>query len=501
MKTRIDSTIKKLFLLLAFLVIPSGCTPQTTTFSLIHHYPYLTALNTWICNHMHALIPPSIITKTTKSNDEILQETKKIKDWNIIVYMAANNNLHMFSIKNLQQMIHIGSNERINIIVQLDGYRMEDISRFYLEKDNPILIDSFNHTQATISGTRQSLEEFVTWAIQTYPAKHQALILWNHGSGIKDPRLWEKRIIAHRDDFFFFNHQLCLLELNRHLLDNNYEDQSNRGIAFNDTFETYITNQELTETLDTLSTNILNNKKIDLLFFDACHMAMIEIGSQIKSAVCYMVGSEEIEPGNGHNYMYALEPFLHKNLSPSEFACHLVHAYEQEYINFNADYTQSAIHLESYEPLEELMQKITSNLNFLLQKESTIITQFIRSIRFSRRYTTEFGDPDYIDFCLFFQNLEKKLISLLGNEIIANITMTTIVKTIELINQCLEIALKKTIIKNTSGFNLPYAQGLAIYFPRRSIDSYYRTTIFDQKTQWSTFLTTFALNLQKLGES
>ncbi|MBY0353101.1 hypothetical protein K2W90_01935 [Candidatus Babeliales bacterium] len=492
---------KKLVLFSIFATTTFFCTASKPSLILNNHYPYIAALNKWLTNNTFALTPPSIITKTKKTNDQIRQEAKQTKEWNIIVYMAANNNLHAFSIKNLQQMIHIGSNERINIVVQLDGYRMEDVSRFYIEKDNPVLISSFNHTAATISGTTQSLLEFVTWALETYPAKQQALVLWNHGSGIKDPHIWGKKIISHRDEFFFFNHQTCLLELNRHLLDHDFEELEERGIAFNDTFETYITNQELKDTLDTICTNALNNKKIDLLFFDACHMAMVEIGSQIKSAVHYMVGSEEIEPGGGHNYIYALEPFLHRSFSPAEFACHLVNAYEQEYINFNADYTQSAINLTAYESLEKLIKQITANLRNLLQQEPETLTQVLQSIRYSRRFTTEFGDPDYIDFCLFFQTLEKKLSALLTDQPFTQASTIKISETVRLLQQSLTLMLEGIIIKNIAGLNLPYAQGLAIYFPRRSIDPYYRTTIFDQTTQWSEFLHTFGLNLRNLGNS
>ena len=38
----------------------------------------------------------------------------------------------------------------------------------------------------------ENLYDFAKWAITNYPAKHQALILWNHGSGIEDPHIWGK---------------------------------------------------------------------------------------------------------------------------------------------------------------------------------------------------------------------------------------------------------------------------------------------------------------------
>ena len=41
------------------------------------------------------------------------------KDWNFIVYIAANNNLHRFSVHNIRQMAKVGSTENMNIVVQI----------------------------------------------------------------------------------------------------------------------------------------------------------------------------------------------------------------------------------------------------------------------------------------------------------------------------------------------------------------------------------------------
>lgn len=431
----------------------------------------------------------TISTPSEKENNPIIKETK---DWNFIVYLAANNNLHPFSIKNLQQMTYVGSTNTLNILAQLDGYRQSEISRYFIEKNNPILIKSFEHTHETVSGTTASLYNFVEWAIKTYPARHQALILWNHGSGIKDPHIWGKKIMMHRDHFFIFNYATGLLELNKNLLsDSDEEETKNKGIAFNDTYETYITNQELQETLNRISKNLLGGKKIDLLCMDACHMAMVEIGSQIKDAVDYMVASEELEPGSGYNYTYLLEPFIKSSLTPAEFARHVTHAYQLEYSNFNADFTQSAIHLHNLDALEKNIKQVSSLLVSLVEDQAvTCMIHTIQSIRMSWRYTTEFCDPDYIDFCHLYKSLSHKIQFLLSHNLNNEKTTTQLNDLKLLLEQGLNM-MQNYIIKNTSGVNLPHAYGLSIYFPKRSIDSYYYKTEFDKKTDWTKFLTTY----------
>lgn len=425
------------------------------------------------------------------------QPKKSIKDWNLIVYLAANNNLHSFSIKNLQQMIHVGSTDSINILAQLDGYRQREVTRYYIEHKNPIVMSSMDYSNETISGTKESLYSFVKWAVETYPARHQCLILWNHGSGIKDPHIWGKQIMSRRDEFYFFNYDSGLLELNRKLLDNDI-DEFLRGIAFNDTYETYLTNQELTETLDNISQKLLGGKKIDLLCMDACHMAMIEVGSQVKSAVEYMIGSQEIEPGSGYNYIYLLAPFVKGTLTVEEFAKQAVSAYVKEYRHFNADYTQSAVNLNNFKKLEGGVHKTSKALiDLIKQNDNDIIIKILKSIRLSGRYTTEFYDPDYIDLCHFYKSLSKKINHLLEK---GSLTDEIKQKFTLLKNLSLEIlnSMQNYIIKNSSGMNLPFAYGLSIYFPKNFVDTYYYKTIFDRKTGWSNFLHKYQKHARRL---
>ncbi|QQR48606.1 hypothetical protein IPF37_03500 [bacterium] len=421
------------------------------------------------------------------------------KDWNFMVYMAANNNLHTFAIANLMQMISVGSTPDLNILVQLDEYGKREVSRYYIEKNNPITVATSDHTQISTSGTKQSLYEFMKWSIQKFPANNHAIVLWNHGSGIKDPHIWGRTLMKNRDQLFAFNDKTGLLELNRHIaryhLDKYEEEQrfisytyeilKRRGIAFNDTYEEYLTNQDLTMVLEKVSKELLG-KKIDLLLMDACHMAMVEVGSQVKSAVNYMAASEEIEPGPGYNYSFLLEPFTHNTLSPQEFACQAVKAYAQHYKGINADFTQSAINLNEFEKLEKNIKDITLLMTNVIDTETSIdFKALLQSIRKNRRHTTSFCDYDYIDFCHFYKSL---------NEIIAIKLPDTKGSTREKLMNIRLLALQglsmmqNYILMNATGINLPNAFGLSFYFPTRRMDDTYFKTIFDQQTKWSEIL-------------
>lgn len=423
-------------------------------------------------------------------------KAKPQKNWNFLVYIAANNDLNSFSLHNIKQMVKVGSTNNINILVQLDKEGAPDIKRYYIKKDQKITEGSYSFSKDTITGTPDSLFKFVQWAVEKYPAKHQCLVLWNHGSGIKDPSIWGRALINHRDRLFHFNPETGLLELNRHnLVDRigNYmqleqEKRGPKGIAFNDTFEEYLTNQDLEKALKKISADVLGGNKIDLLCMDACHMAMLEIGSQVKASVKYIAASEEVEPGNGYNYIYLLKPFKKQTFTPAEFAIQAVKAYEKEYKDINAEYTQSAINLRNYEKLEDNVKQMTEHLVALLdQDEYDFKFKILKKIRRSRKFSTVFCDYDYIDFGHFYKSLAERISEALNTTKFSNKIRLLMQNVSSVALQGLNM-MQNYIISNASGVNLPDAYGLSFYFPSKKIHKSYYKTIFDKKTGWSKVL-------------
>jgi hypothetical protein len=436
---------------------------------------------------------------------------RRLKEWNFIVYIAANNNLQRFSIKNIKQMSESGSSDLINVLVQLDGLGQKDIKRYYVDKNKAVVLDALGYSNATTSGTALSLYEFLKWAILSYPAKHQAVVLWNHGSGIKDPSIWGK-LFAHRDEFFYINYETGMLELNRsqvleralsRIKDKNEIKKilRKKGIAFNDTFETYLTNQDLTKVLEDTSKYLLDGKKIDVVAMDACHMGMIEVASQIKNAANYMVASEEIEPGSGYNYATILNPFgNNKTMDPENFSKHLVYCYQKEYQNENADYTQSAVELENVDVIEKDISKMVELLKFLLQSpERKKVFESLKYIRTTKRYTTTFCDPDYIDLGHFYASLSLVMSDVLSTQQFESEIKTKMEELVKISKEGLE-NIQKCVIGNATGMNLLLSRGLSLYFPVNNIHKSYLKTVFDEKTHWSSFLHLYIKGARKFRE-
>lgn len=400
------------------------------------------------------------------------QKNTEPKSWNFLVYLAANNDLHKFANRNLKEMQNIGSNKHINLIAQLDTFGKKEISRFFIKNKTQECIEKKKNTKECISGTPESLFSFVKWATKHYPAKHTALILWNHGSGIKDPAVWGKLLPPIRNHLFEQNSRTGMYEVSQNLL---------RGIAFNDTFETYLTNAELKTVLQKISTQLLGGKKIDILGMDACHMAMLEVGSQVKDSARYLVASQEIEPGDGWNYNLTLKPFKEKALTPQEFATQIVTAYATQYNHVFADLTLSAIDLEKIETLEQNVSAAGKMLNSFCKSKNqkqnlrTIIT----NTRKSSFATYTFLDGDYIDLHHFCKSLRKKT-----KKIPEHKALTNQLKTIE-------ENIATCVIANAVGQNIPQVKGISIYFPEKQVHRSYPYSDFGKTNQWTDFLYKF----------
>jgi hypothetical protein len=420
-------------------------------------------------------------------------------EWNFMTYMANNNNLYRYGMANFRQMVQAGSNKNMNLLLQMDSLGQKEISRFFIDQNNAKLIESVTNTATSFSGTPINLYEFAGWGTTSFPAQKTCLVLWNHGAGIKDPNIWGRMLMRWRDDLFVLNKKTGLLELDRTLNTRTAQKElfKKRGIAFNEAAEAYLTNDDLKNSLEAICQDFLGGQKIPVLAMDACHMAMAEVGSQVKNSVSIMVASEEVEPGTGWDYKLALAAF-DQPATEKAVASSFVSAYATQYSAANGDYTQSAIDLSFCGALEANVSRLANALIELIDSNGQPGFKIIRDLRFSRSATTEFFDTDYIDL----GHLYKSLLSRAQNVIDGKFSFFStplpqpeiaVIVCKEIGNACAEglMILQDMVIANAAGKNLKEASGLSIYFPASSIHPSYAKTVFAQNTTWPAFLDKF----------
>lgn len=407
------------------------------------------------------------------------------KKWTMMVYIAADNDLFYFAWNNIRQLAQSASPD-INIVVYLNEPGPHKKTQIYLiEKNKATLLNKDNQEKLN-SGDPRTLAGFCNWVIKNFPADEYLLDLWNHGTGWADV----KYKAINPTSLFVFNPSTLMLELDRNIryldmLDQVQLDKIQRGICFDDTYKSYLNNQDLEYALSVICNEGLNGGKLSIIGMDACLMAMVEIANICKKYAHIMVASEEVELGQGWRYDVALEPFsTNCNISKEELACHLVKSYQYNYSNITSDFTLSAINLDYFQEIEDNINNVAMLLLNCLQHQRGQNVKYI--LRQCRRNIC-FEEPSYIDIISFYKRLLKNIdkFSLQSNNNLVSQLNNALEQGIKLMNTC--------IIANTFGSNLNHANGLSIYFPEQNMLSSYQKTEFAQANQWYNLITHYVM--------
>lgn len=340
--------------------------------------------------------------------------------WTFMVYMDADNNLEVDGIADFLEMAQVGSNDDVHIVVlfdRIDGYDSSygdwtSTRLFHIEQnDLPTAGEGLSWGEMNM-GDPQTLVQFVTSAAADYPADHYALVLWNHGGG------WRARAEQQNGQASFKD--VC------------WDDTSGGDVLY-----TYELRQAFEEIQTTVGT-------IDLIGFDACLMAMIEVAYELRNHGDVMVASEEVEPVAGWPYDAVLADLAADPLmTAAQLGQVIVDRYYEE-MEWWGGYTQSAIDLGE---LEELANRVDTLAGTLI----------------------DHWDDD--------QDAVKSA---------ATDVMTQV---------------EQAVIHERHGSLWPDSHGLAIYFPERAsvLDSDYDGTsiLFAQDTQWAEFLLGFHGTMQQ----
>ena len=405
--------------------------------------------------------------------------------WVILVYMAADNDLHPFADRNLEQMKQIGSTENLIILVVLTinkpGAR-KVTRRLIVERGK---VRQCGPDMCLDSGSEQTLIDSLSWAMREFPSKYFGLVMWNHGSGDLNPLMGRAINPA---QLFVYNPETRLIELDRSVgffefIDEMLRIQDDaRGVCFDETSRNYLDDRKLKFALEAAI------RPIDVIMFDACLMAGIGTAWLSHTACRYLVASEEVELGTGYNYSLVLAPLAQRVLTPREFAIHVVEAFKATYGRITRDYTHSAIDLHIVPQLKIAIDMLAISLKRALdiQKNGTVKTT-LRHCR-SRLHCTHFEEPNYIGMHHFLRNLLQNCDKMEAVTAEATRVMRAEIRTAA--NDVLS-ALSQAVIANVAGDNLKNAGGLYFYFPEKNLHASYIHTEFAKNSSWPSFLQTY----------
>jgi len=293
--------------------------------------------------------------------------------WTVMVYMAADNDLEISAHLDIQEMQSVGSTENVTVLLQYDT-RSRPTERYRVEKDRLELLQELGELSMASGDT---LRDFIAFGVKTYPARHYALILWDHGEG------WESGVDKRVSSLL--------------------EDWNNTNIK-----STPLPNYVVAGGIQ--DAEVLTGVKLDILGVDACVMATIEAAYEFRNSAGILVASQDLVQGYGWDYRDLLSRLTaNPAIAPQDLAAAMVDSYRQfvESPSWGyGDQTISALTLGAgMETLAQEVDALARRLKASLDDPATR-NEALQKIADARAQAQQLRPPTYVDVDDFSSLLE-----------------------------------------------------------------------------------------------
>lgn len=283
------------------------------------------------------------------------KKAEEPKEWTFMVFLNGHNNLDPFGTLNLRQMERVGSNDRINLVVQWAslGKPTRRMLMQRSEKGDVVTSPIIESLKPVDMGDADKLYDFIQWAVARFPAKHYFVDIWDHGSG------WRTR-----------GGKITPLDVS-------HDDQTGH----------VITTEQLGQVMRKVAALI--GRPIDVLGFDACLMAMAEVAAEVADSVRFLAASEELEPGEGWVYDKVLKQWL---AMPADDGAAWMKALTDQFIAaYPRAVTFSGMDLSKFPAFAEASKTLAAEL-------ARLDAAGLEALRKAARATRRYGFSDYGDY-------------------------------------------------------------------------------------------------------
>lgn len=197
-------------------------------------------------------------------------ETTAVEDgsWAIYWYLCGSDleSNGGFATNDLSELMEVELPENVNVVIETGGSAVwqndlmdaEKLQRWLYNSEGLQLVDE---QPSASMGEAQTLADFLAFAKGNYPAEKTAVVFWNHGGG------------------------------------------SVSGAAFDEIYGyDSLTLDEMYQAFSSVWTPSTEKQPLELVGFDTCLMATVDVANTFSDLAHYLVASEETEPANGWYY-------------------------------------------------------------------------------------------------------------------------------------------------------------------------------------------------------
>lgn len=382
--------------------------------------------------------------------------------WGIYFIMQADGHLAPFAQKALQE---IGNFQNDNYII-VDLIKKETVERHIFDKEHTVKTFSVNDTLIELlkTGCRSVCE---------IDAQKTMLIFSGHATGILEPVFNGKEWVYEPDkgDSVFTRYGLQQADATYdHIL---------KSLQWKSFFLSHntraISHRQLIEIVR-YAAACTQNKKIDIVGFDACHMALLEVAYDLKSLAKYCIASQGFVEQDGWNYAHLMATLnAHKELD--EIVRQLVFGHERwSRMKNRPYYCLSAFDLRYTDTVVQSFDAVIACIEKILESENQA-RQIMQALCAARQKVGLFSKLSYSDLTLFLEDLLVNIDQIRATP-----------KIIELRRALLDTmySLQLFITAHGAG-NESLTKGCSIYFPLAHIDSTYINS-FARDHRWLDFL-------------
>lgn len=389
-------------------------------------------------------------------------------EWTMLVYMDADNDLEYPMMLDLEEMMEAGSSRDFRIIALVDRIELNP----FMGRDHDTKLGGLdNWTGAKLvevekgklkeladwgevdMGDPATLNRFIDEGLKIAPAKRVNLQMSDHGGG------WMP----------------------------GWVDM---------TSESHLTLDEIQAALQTAKAK---HGKFELLTFDACLMATVEVAAALSDSVNYMIASEELVPGLGFYYGKTLAA-LRENprMSTEMFAKQFIQgSYDFYAKNDDEDlqgiattFTSSLLKLQRARELHMATSRLGTTLEVAFRVNPEARTTISRAQRDAFTFGEDFSEyaPALVDLADILDRMGK----------------SAPVVTYALDASAIQSLMKQIVLFAVKGEAIKRADGISVFWPRydtylKGLEDYdYRTLrVNGGEVKWPQFIMSFIAELAK----
>ena len=320
------------------------------------------------------------ITITSQENSSITATTKVIvsetvpNEWTILIYMCGadleSNSQSRLATGDIKEILSVKNQPTdVNIAIQTGGAKSWATTyginssynqRWHVEnkslvKDVDYVYTSNNKGTYKSMGDPSTLQDFVEWGINTYPAQKTGLIFWNHGGAMSGVCFDEKK--------------------------------SNDSL---------LTNEVTSAVSGALNKLGMSGEKLEFVGYDACLMQVQDIASMNADYFNYMIASEESEAGEGWDYDTWIDDLYAKKTTPE-----ILQAICDGFISDNGGTSSSNDQTLSYLNLSQMDAYVTAWEDMAAQLANIVTKSNRSSFNTLVQKAKHYADSDYVYYGIF----------------------------------------------------------------------------------------------------